>query len=285
MASFLEGTLAKALDRGFKGTSLVGQVYRRVVLPEFGIDEYGKPRARQGNIWDCRGFLSRWKDSFRNPGVRADTQVNIFAASLPDGIEPLKDDMVQFRGDWYQLSQVRVDPALALWICPATVATIPTDLTSDEDINEDLNMAIVNNPRPTFKVAMIEDQAVPANTATVVAFDTVRNDIQSGFSTVAHNYAVPADGIYMFSSQVIVNSAEDSTLIWIKLYKNGVACSETESPWHNDWENGRLVVKFTTQQQCIEDDVIDVRIYATAAGLTAEGGTCEFNGAFVGASA
>lgn len=282
MASFLEGSLARSLDAGFRGTSLKGQLYRGVPDEDGGMNALGYANRVQGNIWDCRGFIDNTRDYFAGPTSRTIITVNIFSKSLEKGtVEPQKDDLAQFRGDWYQLGEIRTDPAKALWICEAMKTTIPDDLTSSDDTD----MAVINTPRPNFRVKLASDFAVTAATVTKVAFDTVSHDIGSDYSIASRDYLVATAGIYRFASRLILSNDGDCEQVWIKIYKNGSAVSESEGFWFNDWESLRLAVSAEMTVECVIGDVVDVRIYAQGDAVTVLAGTAEFSGTFVGVAA
>jgi hypothetical protein len=114
----LTGQLAKAIYAGFKGKLLSGSLRR--VAPG-GLDQYGDTVPGTVTTYPCEGFTDKYDDAYRaRAGIpETDLIVNIFAQSLPAGIQPTKDDTAQFLGTWYQLRAVKTDPATALWVCQA----------------------------------------------------------------------------------------------------------------------------------------------------------------------
>ncbi|WEX10283.1 hypothetical protein [Chelativorans sp. AA-79] len=114
----LTGQLAKAIYAGFKGKLLAGQLRQQ---SSGGVDEYGDPIPGPVTLYAMQGFTDEYDDAYRaRAGIpETDLIVNIFAQSLPAGIQPGKDDKAQFLGQWYQLRGVKTDPATALWVCQA----------------------------------------------------------------------------------------------------------------------------------------------------------------------
>jgi hypothetical protein len=122
----LEGQLAKAIYGGFKGKLLKGQLRRLTPAESAGLDVLGDDAAAPvPALYRCEGFTEDYSDFSRaQAGIpEEDVKVNIFAASLPAGIRPLKDDTVSFTRagavSWYQLRADATDPAEALWVCQA----------------------------------------------------------------------------------------------------------------------------------------------------------------------
>jgi hypothetical protein len=124
MSSILSGPLAKAIYAGFKDRLLVG-THRRET-PGTTLDAYGDPTGSTVATTTVQGFTSSYNEMFRVNSLIPDTdlKVNIFAQSAPD-LVPTKDDLVQFAGVWYQIRQVKKDPATALWTCQSFVTEAP----------------------------------------------------------------------------------------------------------------------------------------------------------------
>jgi hypothetical protein len=123
MPGLLQGQLASQIYAGFQGKLLKGTLRRPA--PSGGLDSFGDPNAVQILTWPCQGFVEGYNDFFRLRALipETDSKVNIFAKSLPAGVAPLKDDQVLFNGQWWQLRRAQTDPATALWVCQAFVAT------------------------------------------------------------------------------------------------------------------------------------------------------------------
>lgn len=111
------------LFAGFKGKLLKGTLKRVALDPAAGLDRFGDPQDKTTTTWDCEGFVDNSSKAFRGQdGVpKHFVKVCIFGASLPSGVHPGLDDIVQFGGEWYQImSPAETDPATALWECRAT---------------------------------------------------------------------------------------------------------------------------------------------------------------------
>lgn len=119
MAGLLSGQIADAIFKGFKGKLLKGTLRRRVVDQSVGLDDRGDPIAVEPTDYTCEGFVDEYSEFFRaQTGVPdTDSKVCIFAKSLPAGVRPIKDDLVQFNSQWWHLKTVGTDPATALWEC------------------------------------------------------------------------------------------------------------------------------------------------------------------------
>jgi hypothetical protein len=121
----LDGQLAKAIYAGFKGRLLTGRLLRVAPIAADGTDEDGDAASVTPALYGLEGFDDRYSDFSRATAGIPDTDVKvcIFAASLPAGVRPLKDDKVALRragvDRWYQLRRDATDPAEALWECQA----------------------------------------------------------------------------------------------------------------------------------------------------------------------
>ena len=118
----LDGAIAKAIFDGFKGKLLKGTLRRRTAVVAVGLDERGDAISTTTTDYACEGFVDEYSEFFRATAGVPDNEskVAIFAKSLPSGVRPLKDDLVLFGGQWWQLKTVNVDPATALWECRAS---------------------------------------------------------------------------------------------------------------------------------------------------------------------
>lgn len=123
MPGLLEGQIANAIYNGFKNKLLKGTL-RRVMAAT--VNEAGDPLPASSQAWPMQGFVDLYSERYRAEFGVPDTDavVNVFAKSLPTGVQPQKDDQVKFRGQWYQLRTVVADPAQALWTCQRSF-TIP----------------------------------------------------------------------------------------------------------------------------------------------------------------
>lgn len=126
MAGLLTGDIAKAIFKGFKGKLLAGELRREVATPL--TDEFGDALASTPSFFSVEGFTDQFSDFARASSNIPDTDliVAIFAQSSP-GLVPEKDDKVTFKGKWYQLRKIKVDPADALYECQAFEIQPPFD--------------------------------------------------------------------------------------------------------------------------------------------------------------
>lgn len=120
----LDGNLATAIYKGFKGKLLVG-IIRQHTTPDSGsLDALGDPIEIDPVDTAMEGFVDGYSAFYRaQAGIpETDMKVCIFAKSCPS-VTPSKDDLVRFTQagvqTWYQVRAVAVDPALALWECQA----------------------------------------------------------------------------------------------------------------------------------------------------------------------
>lgn len=125
MVGLLEGAIAKAIYDGFKGKLLKGTLRRTAPDSAAGLDKLGDPQDVEKLSWRCQGFVDNYSEAFRTQHQIPDTdaKVCIFAKSLPAGVRPQKDDIVEIpTGTSYQLrSPIMTDPATALWECRGTL--------------------------------------------------------------------------------------------------------------------------------------------------------------------
>lgn len=135
MPSFLDGPLAAALYAGFKGKMRAATLRKTVIPTSGGLDGRGDPLTTTGVRYGCEGFTEDYSELYKTQaGIPAtDLKVCIFAASLQAGIAPAKQDQVMITGplpggsNWYQIRDVRTDPATALWTCQAFLCPEPAD--------------------------------------------------------------------------------------------------------------------------------------------------------------
>ncbi len=126
MGDLLTGKIAKAIFKGFKGRLLTGELRREAQSGP--LDELGDPTIGGINYFAIEGFTDQYSAFYRkNAGIpETDLKVNIFSESSL-GLTPRKDDKVFFSPTWYQLRQVGVDPAGALYECQSFVIEPPID--------------------------------------------------------------------------------------------------------------------------------------------------------------
>lgn len=122
MASLLETRIREAIERGFRGKLLTGTL-RRVNYS--GQDAYGDPLEVGVDEHTFEGFVDVYDAAYRaRAGIpETDVRVVIIAGSL--AVDPIKDDKVQVRSEWFQLRSVKTDPARAAWECQAFKVEAP----------------------------------------------------------------------------------------------------------------------------------------------------------------
>lgn len=113
MASLLDA-IPKQIFSGFRGKLLPATL---TVITSSGVSSTGDATTLTETDYTCEGFLENYNEYYRaQAGIpNTDLKWNVFAASLPAGIEPSRDDKVKFRGDTYRIRTVETDPAKALW--------------------------------------------------------------------------------------------------------------------------------------------------------------------------
>ncbi len=126
MAGLLTGKLAKQIFKGFKGKLLKGELRREVSGDT--LDEFGDPVGPTLQYFGIEGFTDEFSAFYKEKaGIpESDLKVAIFAQSSP-GLTPRKDDKVTFKGKWYQLRKIGVDPADALFECQSFEVLPPID--------------------------------------------------------------------------------------------------------------------------------------------------------------
>lgn len=279
----LLSSLPNTIYAAFKGKLLVGQYYRQ--LNSGTLDELGYATAPYATLGACQGFTDMQADTFSGNTSSTVLVACIFAKSLPDGFIPRKDDLVEFRSQWYQFVDVKTNPAQALWTCKAFLTQIPILIEPSEELSE-TELGTVSVPRTSFKAILTSNTAITAATWTLIKCDSKVININNGYSSTAGNFAAPIAGAYLFNANMTFTAAGDTSRVTLKFYKNGVAQAETESVWFNDWENLRIQVQTPPTQFALNiGDIVDVRVYAETAGLTVEANSNQFIGSYVGALA
>jgi hypothetical protein len=115
----LDRQLARQLLQGFQGKNILQAAKLWRAVPTGGLDSHGDPVSSTPTLWDFQGFTEDYNDAFRRAaGIpELDIRVNIFGASLPPGIIPMKDDKAFIAGQWWQIRKPGTDPAKALYVC------------------------------------------------------------------------------------------------------------------------------------------------------------------------
>jgi len=102
----LDGQIAQLIFNGFKGRLLPGNL--RIFVDAGTLDEKGDPVSKIPTTYSCEGFIEEYSEKYRaQAGIpETDLAVNIFAKSLPANVNPAKDSLALFSGQWYQLRTV-----------------------------------------------------------------------------------------------------------------------------------------------------------------------------------
>jgi hypothetical protein len=120
----LTGQIADEIFKGFKGKLLTGTLMRDT--PSTTLDELGDPVSVTTQSWKCEGFVDNYSAYTKAvAGIPStDSNVSIFARSLPANVRPQKDDRVIMTNgvtaSHWELRNAQVDPAGALWQCQAS---------------------------------------------------------------------------------------------------------------------------------------------------------------------
>lgn len=120
MASFLEGSLQRAIAQGFKGRLLKGTLTRS---SGSGLDEFGDVVPGNSTTYTFEGFVDQFSAFVRAQAGIPDTdaKITIIAGSLKPFVNPRQDDHLTLRGDTYNVVRlINQDPALATFELQAT---------------------------------------------------------------------------------------------------------------------------------------------------------------------
>lgn len=116
MAGLLEGKIAKAIYKGFKGKLLKGTLTRQVVAETAGLDENGDPIDVGPQTFPFQGMIENFSAFFRATVGIPDTDVGVLIFAESISTVPNKDDKVTLRNRQFQVRKVlEVDPAEATY--------------------------------------------------------------------------------------------------------------------------------------------------------------------------
>lgn len=129
MPSFLD-QMAAQLYEGFRGKLHSGAIRR--MAGGSALDAKGRPIGQAPVLIPCEGFEDDYSALTRaQAGIPlTSVRVNIFGASIGDGLPPRMDELVRLDPPsgprWYKLKErIATDPAGALWQCEAQRAIPP----------------------------------------------------------------------------------------------------------------------------------------------------------------
>lgn len=107
-----DGGIRSTVANAFRGRLLTGTLRRPVVTSR---DAYGDQVFGTPVEYTFDGIDLMYDSMFRaESGIPMDhIQILVIAGSLDT--TPTRDDLVQIRGEWYQIHAIRKDPANATW--------------------------------------------------------------------------------------------------------------------------------------------------------------------------
>ena len=124
MASVLDGALAKAIYKGFKGKLKTGTLRRQ--SGSSGVDEFGDLIVGTETDYAFEGIRENYSAAYiAAAGIPlGDVRIMILLQSIT--VEPKQDDFILIEGDWHQVRRVEgIDPAGAAINLQATVVKEP----------------------------------------------------------------------------------------------------------------------------------------------------------------
>jgi len=109
MASFLEGSLKKAVAKGFKGKLLKG-IVRKVVAS--AVNNQGDIVPTGIRDYPFEGIRENFSAYYKAQAGIPDTDVSILIILGLTTTTPDKDDKIYINGTWYQVRKIlEIDPA------------------------------------------------------------------------------------------------------------------------------------------------------------------------------
>lgn len=124
MVSQLESQIRKAVADGFRGQLLPGTLLREA--PTGSNDEYGDPEFGEPSSHTFEGMVDTYSQFYSAQAGIPDTDVRVLIIAGSLDITPIKTDKVKIRDKWYQIREIRTDPALATWECQSFEIADPT---------------------------------------------------------------------------------------------------------------------------------------------------------------
>jgi hypothetical protein len=125
MTSFLAGSLAKQIARGFKGKLLVGQIRR---AGPYTVDDFGDVLTDGFTTYSFTGMRASFDARYRAQALIPETDVKILVllASVNPSTTPVQSDQIFINAEWFQVRRILdVDPAGATMNLQAFVITAP----------------------------------------------------------------------------------------------------------------------------------------------------------------
>lgn len=113
MAGLLDGQLAAAIAKGFRGKLIAGTLRK---ITATGRDANGDP-VTTATDYACEGFREDYSAYYRTQAGIPESDCKItLIAGLVD-VAPTTDDKIKISGSWFQVRKVTTDPASAAYVC------------------------------------------------------------------------------------------------------------------------------------------------------------------------
>ncbi len=152
-------------------------------------------------------------------------------------------------------------------------------------INIDSSGRILTPARPAFRVKFDADTStINISSITTLDFNTygsVDFDIGNNFVLASNKFVAPISGLYQIDSQVVIQSAEASTGVYIYVNING---TDTRAGEINDPQGGNYAsTRYSGLFNLTADDEILIRVRTISdTSVTLRGDGTEFSGFLVG---
>jgi hypothetical protein len=125
MASPLDGQIAKAIAKGFRGKLKKGTIRREV--PGVGVDALGDPNPGTVATFPFQGIREDYDASFRATAGIPQTDCKILVIAGLTTAVPKQGDQLNISGAWYQCRAVTdIDPATATYTLQCFDIAAPT---------------------------------------------------------------------------------------------------------------------------------------------------------------
>jgi hypothetical protein len=109
--SLLDGQIAAVFNRAFYSTYLPATLVHR----ELTYDEGGSPLPPSDTQHSCRAQIDVANDAMRQAPVYTERTVRVLVLKDTLDVEPSTNDVVQCRGQSFNISSVGTDPANSYW--------------------------------------------------------------------------------------------------------------------------------------------------------------------------
>lgn len=113
MTSFLAGSLANAIASGFRGKLLPGTLRKNTTTSR---DSFGDPVSTTAD-YAVQGLQETYSALIIAAGGVPATDVKLLLIAGLCGAAPAIGDKIQMNGQWFQVRDVKIDPAGATYEC------------------------------------------------------------------------------------------------------------------------------------------------------------------------